>query len=129
MAQQASLHSAVCLGQDSIRRLQATLDEASRIQSSGLLFPDSMLVLEKLQQMCRGQLETVTEGLSAVRSDSAEAQRETFVAICGGSLKVLRKVVPLLGAVVRSSSLRLAFELYDPLRRLKDLVFSGTHFC
>ncbi len=127
MGQQGLLESAVRLGQDSIRRLQAAQDEVLRVQSSGLLFPDSLLVIERLQQMCSIQLETVKDALASVHSDFAEAQRETFVAVCGESLKVLHKVVPLLGAVMRSSSLRLAFELYDPLRRLKNLLFSESH--
>jgi dCTP deaminase len=120
MGQQGLLESAVRLGQDSIRRLQAAHDEVLRVQSSGLLFSDSLLVIERLQQMCSIQLETVKDALASVHRDFAEAQRETFVAVCGESLKVLHKVVPLLGAVMRSSSLRLAFELYDPLRNQRS---------
>ena len=92
-----------------LQRLAAVYREIDRLHIEGLLLRDAEIALQALRGQCQDQMYNV----STASSDKA------LRIACGASLQQLRAVlVPMLGMIVRSSNLRLAFELYYPLKRL-----------
>lgn len=102
-------YGSVLLREHCLQRLTAVYREIDRLHIEGLLLRDAELALQALRQQCQEQMYNV----ATASSDKA------LRTACGASLLRLREVlVPMLGMIVRSSNLRLAFELYYPLKRL-----------
>jgi hypothetical protein len=100
-----------------LQRLMAVDQEIDRIHVAGLLLRDAELALDELRRQCRKQIASVS------MAPSDEALRIA----CSASLDMLRIVlVPLLGMILRSSNLRLAFELYYPLKRLTAMLYGRS---
>jgi hypothetical protein len=93
-----------------IARLKATAAEITRVRGSGLVYQDAERTLDLLQQSIQVQSELVADACTQTTLEEA----------CAASLQVLSWVLPVLGMVVRSSNLRIAFELYPPLKQLTN---------
>jgi hypothetical protein len=100
-----------------LQRLMAVNQEIDRIHVAGLLLRDAEIALDELRRQCQKQI------LSVSMAPSDEVLRIA----CSASLEKLRSVlVPLLGMILRSSNLRLAFELYYPLKRLTAMLYGRS---
>lgn len=106
----------VLMQQQCIARLKATELEIARVRRSGLVYADAERTLDSLQESIEVQVGEVTDACTQTTLEEA----------CASSLKVLSWLLPVLGMVVRSSNLRIAFELYPPLKRLTNRLLGGN---
>lgn len=92
-------------------QLKAVIDEVNRIEQSEFPYIDSNVALTKIKERFVEQLqslETIQEGFdqNAVRNS------------CNQTKRLILEYLPLVGFILRSTNLRIAFEMYGPLLRL-----------
>src|SRR5262245_59221134 len=97
--------------EDTKKRVQAFLDEATHLAESEFPYPGSRLALERLISFFTARLATLN---SFDANSDARVVRQT----CALDLQHQFNYLPLLGFVLRSTNVRNAFEVFRPLLRL-----------
>ncbi len=99
-----------------IKKIEAFLEEISKLKKSEFAYLDSQKALQLLES-------SFIKDLESLNSFSAETDKEAIVAKCTVVLRNLFIYLPVLGFILRSTNIRNAFEVYGPLFRIaKDLL-------
>jgi len=101
-----------------LQRAARLLAEIRNLKDEDFPYDDSKDALSRIEARVSEQFESLS---SLSRTDNEDVVK----AACNVSLQQLFKLLPLLGFIIRSTSVRNSFEVFGPLRRLARRVLGA----